>query len=211
MKVFNPPVVKQDFEIPEAGLYKARCIKIIDLGTHFERGVYGGKEIEGYKHKIMIGFELPETVMESEGNEGKPFTVVLFANYSLHKKSNLRPLMEGWIGKKFNDETAKAFNLFSCIDKPAYINIVHNESGENVYANIQAMMPLKEEECPDRINKLTTFYLQDFDEDVFNELSEKMQKRIMESNEWQNREKHKEHFGDPDEDRSFDEDEEEVF
>ncbi|KKL84771.1 hypothetical protein LCGC14_1961370 [marine sediment metagenome] len=170
----------QDFETVEAGVYKGRCIKIIDLGTH---DVTWQEETQS-KHKVIIMFELPETCMKKEPNRGKPFAVSLFISLSLHKKSNLRPLLVGWRGKDFTEEEAKNFDILKLLDVPALINVIHNERDGNVYANIANIMPLKKKECPIRINPLLSFSLESFDQKIFESLSENLQKKITSSEEY---------------------------
>lgn len=174
-----PPVGK-DFEIVDAGVHKGRCIKVIDLGTHDTTYMETTQE----KHKIMIMFELPETKMKKDPNEGKPFAVALFVTLSLDKKSNLRPLLVGWRGKDFTEEESATFDILKLLDKPVLINVIHNESGGNIYANISSLMPLKASECPDRVNDLVAFSLSDYEPKVLASLSEKMQAKIKSSKEF---------------------------
>ena len=171
----------KDFEIVEAGVHKGRCIKIIDLGTH--ETIW--QDVVQNKHKIMIMFELPETVMLKGDNKGKPFAVSLFVTLSLHKKSTLRPLLVGWRGKDFTEKEAENFDILKLLDIPALINVIHNESDGTIYANIASIMPLKKSECPVRINPLLTFSLEEFNQTIFESLSENLQKKISASEEYQ--------------------------
>lgn len=171
----------KDFETIEGGVYKGRCIKIIDLGTH---DVTYQEEIQS-KHKVMIMFELPETEMVKEPNKGRPFAISLFVTLSLHKKSTLRPLLVGWRGKDFTEQEAKTFDVLKLLDVPALINVIHNERDGTIYANIANLMPLKKSECPARINPLVSFSLEEFNQAVFDSLSENLQKKIASSEEYQ--------------------------
>lgn len=174
-----PPAGK-DFEIVEAGVHKGRCIKVIDLGT--QETTYKGETQN--KHKIMIMFELPETEMQEGDNAGKPFAVALFVTLSLDKKSKLRPLLVGWRGRDFTEEEAATFDILKLLDKPVLINVIHNEYEGSVYANISSLMPLKPDQCPPRVNELVSFNLSEFDQEVFDSLSEKMQDKIKQSPEY---------------------------
>ena len=62
------------------GVHKARCVKVIDLGT--QKQEYGG-EIS-WKRQILVIWELPE-----ELNNDQPMTISKFYTLSLHEKSNL--------------------------------------------------------------------------------------------------------------------------
>ena len=163
-----------------AGVHKARCIKVIDLGTH-EIEYKGELQL---KHKIMIMFELPETVMEHGQNAGKPFAISLFTTLSLHKQSRLRPLLVGWRGKDFTEDEAGNFDMLKLLDVPAYLNVIHTEDEGKTYANIASIMPLKKSNCPERFNGLVGFSLSDYNDKVFNSLSEKIQEKIKESLEF---------------------------
>ena len=170
-----PPVGKE-FKIVEPGLHKGRCIRVIDLGTH--ETIWN--EERQNKHKIMMMFELPETHME----DGRPFIVALFPTLSLHKKSQLRPLLVGWRGKDFTEEEAKSFDILKLLDVPVLINVIHTPSGGNIYANIAALMPLKKSECPPRVNDLVAFSLSDYNPQIMESLSEKIQTKIKASTEF---------------------------
>lgn len=174
-----PPVGKE-FEMVEPGMHKARCIKVIDLGT--QETEY--KSIIQHKHKIMIMFELPETEMKEGENAGKPFAINLFVTLSLDKKSTLRPLLVSWRGRDFTEDEAANFDMFKLLNVTALVNVIHNKKDDNTYANIAAIMPLKQSECPERINPLVSFSLSDFDKDVFDMFGDKMKAKIMASPEY---------------------------
>jgi hypothetical protein len=50
---------KEFFLIPEDS-YVARCIYVVDIGTHITTGKFAGKK----QNKVCIGFELPEVMNE---------------------------------------------------------------------------------------------------------------------------------------------------
>ncbi len=169
------------FETVEAGLHIARCIRIIDKGTHWNEKF--GNSI----HELTVMFELPETRMQEGKNKDKPFAISLgfggVVNLSMSAKSNLRKNIESWKGKKFTDTEAEKFDILGLVGTTAYINIIHSEKDDNVYANISSIIPFKGE-CPPAINELLAFSLSDFDQAVFDKLTEKQQERIKESREW---------------------------
>ncbi len=171
-----------DFPIVPAGMHKARLIRVVDQGT---QEVHYNDETH-HKHKIFMLWELPECLIEEEGEfKGKPFTAALFPTLSLHKKSVLRPLLVSWRGKDFTQEEEDTFNVLDLLDETFTLNIIHNESGGTTYANIAAMMPLAAKHCPARVNDLVAFDLSEFDQKVFDGLSEKMQAKIKLSDEWE--------------------------
>jgi hypothetical protein len=167
-----------EMELVNAGLHKARCIRVIDRGTH------KSEKWGNYNHQLMIMFELPETQMSEGELKGQPFSVCIFPNLTIGEKSNLRKHVVGWLGRSITpEEEENGFDVMQLLDKPAYLNIVHNEG----YANVASISPLSEEECPPRINDLVKFDLDNFDDEVFKGLSEKMQNHIKESREWPHR------------------------
>ena len=168
----------KEFEMPDPGMYKAVCYRIIDLGTQ-------PKEWQGvvdHKHKCIIMFELSETKMQ----DGQPFSISLWPTLSLHPKSQLRPFLKSWRGRDFTEQEAEAFDVLKLLDVPAYLNVVHTKVGDNLYANIAAIMPLKRTESPKRINPLVSFCLADFNQQVFDSLSEKIRDIIKMSPEYKN-------------------------
>lgn len=171
-----------DFAITPAGMHKARLIRVVDQGT--QESVYND-EVQ-HKHKIFMLWELPECLIEEEGEfKGKPFTAALFPTLSLHRKSVLRPLLVSWRGKDFTQEEEDNFNVIDLLDKTFLINIIHNESGGHTYANVAMLAPLDPNHCPERVNPLVAFDLSEFDQEVFDGLSEKMQAKIKLSDEWE--------------------------
>jgi hypothetical protein len=116
-----------------AGTHQAVCYRIWDLGTQTSQW--------GKKRQIRIAWELPEQRMEIEGVDlpktmSRPFT------NSLHKKSILRPFLEGWRGKQFTSDELEGFDLSNIIGVNCMLQVMHKQVGENTYANITAAMPL---------------------------------------------------------------------
>lgn len=171
-----------DYETPEAGLHKARCIKIIDKGTHYN------EKFSNEQRELNIMFEMPELLMKKGDNDGKPFAISLgfggSITLSMNAKSNLRPIIVGWMGKALDDKEAAEFNIDSLIGRPALLQIIHTTKDENTYANISQVLPLKEAECPAPVNKPVVFSISEFDQRVFDSLPENTRKRIEECNEW---------------------------
>ena len=169
--------VGNDFELAPEGPHVGRCIKIIDLGT--QHNIHWDK----WQKKVMFTFELTNTAME----DGRPFIITNVYTASMHSKSNLRKDLESWRGKSFSDEAASSFDILNCLNVPAFLNIVHNTTGDNTYANIKAIMPLpRETVCPEPKNEIFFINLAEFNDDTFKKLSEKMQEKIMKCKEWEN-------------------------
>lgn len=171
--MFTAPI--KEMELPPEGKPSvSRCIRLIDMGT---------TKSENYGisiRKIMITHELCNLPME----DGSPFAISGWYTLSMHKKANLRKMLESWFGKKINDKEASSFDLLTILNKPAFINIVHvpSKTSDAIYANIGAIMPLPEGiTIPKAQNKIYSFVFDNdksFDKDNFNKLSEKLRERI---------------------------------
>ena len=164
----------------EAGTYIARCFSMVHIGTvSFE---WQGKVSQS--NKVNITFELPfEKKVFKEGEEEKPLVISAEYGLSLHKKSNLRPVLESWRGKTFTDEEADNFEISKLVGIPAFLNIIHNEKG---YAEIASISPLpKGMACPAQINPSQILDYENFNEELYNKLPEFLQKKIQSSVEYQ--------------------------
>lgn len=175
----TPQSNEGSFDPAPAGWQVARCFAVIDLGTHFD------PKWDKETHLVRIGFELPKT----KRNDGKPFAIYKRYTLSHHEKSRLRIDLEAWYGKKFNTgalNKAGGFDLVKLIDRTAFLNITHDEQDNGtVFANISAIGPLPEgTECPPMVNDEVIFSLSDFDQEVFDSLTDKTKQLIMDSGEY---------------------------
>ena len=163
----------EDFEKAPAGTHAARCYQVIDIGT--QKGEYNG--IPNYKHKVLLGFELSDELMEDR----RPFSVSGFYTLSLSKKGNLRPLLEGWRGVPFSETEALGFDISKLLGQPCILTVVHNTVGDKTYANILSISkPMKGMEIKPAVNPLIEFSLET-DMDKFNDLPQWIQKIISKS------------------------------
>lgn len=170
------------FELTPAGTFMARCHRFIDLGSHEQ--TYQG-ESKGLKRLVMIGFELPTELME----DGRPFTIHKRYTWSTHEKANMRKDLESWRGAKFNDNDfgPGGFDVRNLLGKIATVTIVHTEKEGSNYANIASIgKAMKGVNVPDAINPAVYLSLDPdrFDVAIYQGLSEKLQKFIAETPEW---------------------------
>ena len=170
-----------DFKPPPEGTHTAICVKIIDIGTQYSN--FYGKS----KHKVIIGWELPNT----KDDEGEP--VIAWKRYtlSLHENAALRGHLEAWRGKSFTNQELEGFHLKNILGKPCLVSIVHDgDNGGRVYGNIKTIMGLpKGTPVPQPFHKLITFDIDEFDQGVFETFSESLQKTIRDSEEMRNRDR----------------------
>ena len=174
----------KDFVIHPAGVFAARCTRIIDLGT--QTGEWEGKEKK--THKIVFAFESAELMGDDQGEfAGKPFLITTRYTASLGTKANMRKDLESWRGRKFTPAEIEAFDLHNILGKACMVNMVHSDPTKDgkVYSNISAIMPLPAGmTAPKAVGELMFFTLSDFDQDIYDKLGDYYKKAIAESDEY---------------------------
>lgn len=171
-----------EFELVPAGVYLARCYRMIDLGTQTETSAkFGTKSTR----KIMLGWEL---LQDDDGEaitmtDGRPFVISNNYTWSLDKKANLRKALDSWRGVPFTDAEAQGFEITKLLDKFCKIQVVHNVSGDNTYANVGTLISTKKTATP--VNEAYSFSIDDPDLQLFNTFPEWLQTKISEAAEWQ--------------------------
>ena len=128
-------IIREDpslYPVPEEGLHAAVLVDAVDLGKL--------ESPWGTKHKISLIFEL-----ETTDDEGRRYIVGKRFTRSLNEKSSLRKFLEKWRGnKKYTpDELQQGVDLESLVGLNATLFIVHNETEERTYANIESILPYK--------------------------------------------------------------------
>ena len=175
----------KEFTIHPAGVFAARCTRIVDLGTH-------DTEWEGKKkkqHMINFSFESAELMGEDEGEyAGKPFLVNQQYTASLGQKSNMRKALESWRGRAFTPAEIESFDLHNVLGKACMVNMLHEPGKKDpskTYSNIKAIMPLPAGmTAPKAVGELIFFSMSDFDQDTYDKLGEYYKKTIAESDEY---------------------------
>jgi len=168
-------------KIAPQGMHLARIYQIIDLGTTEQGGQFAGK-----KRKVQILFELPlETAIFDTQKGEQPFYARNMYTLSMHEKSTLRKDVHSMLGKQLNDDEAKSFNIFNLLGKECMVNIIHKQSGDKTYANIQTITPVpKGMICPPAVNPSLVFSTQQPDMEAFRKLPEFVQDKIKQSDEF---------------------------
>jgi hypothetical protein len=178
-----------NFKLVPEGLHKARCIQMVHIGTYNKP--YQGKDRS--VNEVRITWELPtELNVFKEGEAPRPFTISQTYTLSLNEKANLRKMLEGWRGKKFEEGEVKAFDISVLVSKPCMLQVVHEtkKGTTDKYANIQNVIKLdgaKYGECPAQVNESLTFSYQLPMEEFktrFAKLSEKMQTLLQKTKEY---------------------------
>lgn len=169
-----------DFEKAPEGMHIARCFKLIDCGTHIDKKRNKKKRIG------WLFFELPNALMQPDDKgQQRPFVVGRRYTLSHNEKALLRLDLESWYGKQFNTgelDKAGGFDLEKLLGRPAMVNVIYSEDGK--YANIKSINPLVQGmECPAPINPVFSFSIDEVNTEKFEQLSDKMQQFIKESEE----------------------------
>jgi hypothetical protein len=174
-----------EFERPPAGSHLARCYALIDLGSQDQE--FQGKRM--LKRKVRLMFELPYEKMEGLYKpelKGKPFSQMLQVTQSLHEKSTLRKLLEGWRGKRFDAAGIEAFQPKSLVGQVCRLNLIEGNGG---YMNVDGIAPVTAQErkaIPAQHNPSVYISLErdEFDLRAFDSLSDKTKDKIRNSPEW---------------------------
>jgi hypothetical protein len=168
-------------EQPPAGIHVARCIAVIDLGTH--QHSYAGETWSS--RDVRLGFELPNTLMKGAYKPelaGKPFGVNRKFRQSLHPKAGLRAFLQSWRGKAFDKDALDKFNPANLVGTPCHLTLIENGD----YVDIDSVAPLGTAQCPPAVNKGVFFSLDPdlFKVEVYYLLGERTREIIAESPEW---------------------------
>ena len=126
------------FEPAPEGVFPARCIWVVDLGTQVSDGMFGHSE----KHQMYVNWEL----VDETANNGQPMTIGAFFTVSLNPKGNLRPTLESWRGRAFTPEELKGFDIAKLINAPCLISVKHQPKadGSGIRAQVSGVMaPMK--------------------------------------------------------------------
>jgi len=170
------------YEPLEAGNYPARCISMIRVGTVEEE--YLGKK--KWMDKVTLTFEIPdEQKVFTEAKGMQPYVFSKDFTLSMYEKANLRKVLESWRGKAFTNEQAESFDITALVGKPCLLNIIHKQVGDKTYANIAGISAMpKGMTCSPQINESVVFNVEEFDQKVFDGLSEYVQNKIKRSREY---------------------------
>lgn len=161
-----------------------RCVAVIDLGTHTNMKFLNDKGKHPRSHMVQIQWELPNQMMEYEGQQ-RPMMATKRYTLSCHEKAVLRQHLESWYGQKFETKLLEAkggFDVEKLLGRPALVNIAHSKDGK--YANIVSLTPLmKGQEAPPQIGQNRFFTLTNPKQDVWDTLSQKTRDFIRQSEE----------------------------
>ena len=155
-----------------SGVHKARCVKIIDLGT--QRQEFSGEV--SWKRQVMLIWEIPG----QDNMNGEPMTISKFYTLSLHEKSNLGADLTSWRGRAFTETEKQCFDISNLAVVPCMLNVVEGNNGK---ARISTIMPLaKGDEMAGQYNETVIFSLNEYQEgniESFNKLSDGIRRMVL--------------------------------
>lgn len=110
------------------GQHQVVCVDVVEQ--------YGVETQWGNKNMVRLVFQTRDLMPDT----GKPYLISTRMTATLNEKGRLRPFLESWRGKKFSADELRGFDVEKLLGANAVVQIVHNESGGKVFANIQAVM-----------------------------------------------------------------------
>jgi len=165
-------------EFPQVptGVHKARCVRVIDLGT--QRQEYSGEV--SWKRQVMLIWEVPG----QDNLNGEPLTISKFYTLSLHEKSNLGADLTSWRGRAFTETEKQGFDISKLAGVPCMLNVVEGKNGR---PRITTIMPVENaEEIPPQYYETLIFSVPEYQQgktEEFNKLSEGIRRMVLRSKE----------------------------
>jgi len=161
------------------GVHKARCVRMIDLGT--QRSEYQGDV--SWKRQVLISWEVPSELT----NSGEPKLISKFYTLSLHEKSNLGKDLTAWRGRAFTEIEKQEFDITALLGVPCMLNIVDGRDGNT---KVGSVMPLqKNDTLEPQFHENLHFSIDDFQNgsnEAFMALSEGIRNIILRAKELEN-------------------------
>lgn len=166
----------RDFEEHPTGWTLVVCTRVIDKGTHWN------DRKQKDEHRIMIGFESEKLMTEGDFKD-QPFLLFANFNYSMFKNAHLCRFIENWRGRRFESQTqADLFDLSKLLGQKAFVNVTRSHDGQ--YTNIETIGPVPDNMTAPDIKGITILIDQEnFDENEYNKLSDKLKKTVMSAQE----------------------------
>jgi len=163
------------FPSVSVGVHKARCVKVIDLGT--QRNEFEGKV--SWKPQLLVIWETPDQTNDTS----EPLTISKFYTKSLHEKSNLSIDLTSWRGRPFSATEIKAFDIATLVGVSCLVNVIQGKKR----TQIGSIMPLpKGDKIAEQYHTSVLFDLEEFQKgkkETFNQLSEGIRNIILSSKE----------------------------
>lgn len=174
---------QKEYKVVPEGTHIARCYQIIHYGN-----VPNTHPLATFPtvNKIRLSWEFPEEMDTfTPGSEPQPYSIHAEYTLSMSDKSNLKKVVEGWLGKKLTEAELVNFDAESLVGQTCMITVVHTVKNERTYANVVSISKLpKSSVCPPQVNKPTIINWDNLDLDTFNKLPLFIQDKMKSSLEY---------------------------
>ncbi len=143
----------KEYPLPKPATVAARCIRIVDLGTHTEQW---GDEEPKKNRKCMLSFEISEKM-----EDDKPFVVQQEYTAIVSQNSNLGKLIFSWLPEPLTNEELADFDLLSMLGKCCLLNLKLKTSKKGKeYIVIESAVPMPDAfPEPEPYNDLFSFVM----------------------------------------------------
>jgi hypothetical protein len=179
----SKPQSQKEYKQVPVGSHLGRLYQIIDTGT--QQNEWDG-EIK-YERKLIFKFELHGD--DEAGNplltdDGKPLSITVYYNKTLHEKATLRKNLTSWLKIDF-DNLEEDFNMKSLLGKFAMVNVILSKTGKSKVDNLSSVPTIiAKAGFPEGANELFMFDLDAFDSEKYAKLSNGYKEMIEKSPEY---------------------------
>lgn len=171
------PKKESDFVPHPNGMYPAICTAVLDTGT-----VWNERQ-QKFQRKLLLKFVTDQMMPAKAGEEQQPYEINVWKTYSMYQNAHLAAMVQSWLGRNMNQDQLDAFDLATLAGKPAFLNISQSEDGK--YANVQTINPMpRNMTAPAMPHPPLVLDMENPNEAVINQLSERLQERIRSSQEY---------------------------
>jgi hypothetical protein len=179
----SKPQTQKEFKQVPVGSHLGRLYQIIDTGT--QQNEWDG-EIK-YERKLIFKFELhgdDDVGIPLITDDGKPLSIIVYYNKTLHEKSTLRKHLTSWLKIDF-ENLEEDFNLKNQLGKYAMVNVVLSRTGKPKVDSLSSVPTIiSKAGFPQGVNDLFMFDLDAFDSEKFAKLSNGYKEMIEKSPEY---------------------------
>jgi hypothetical protein len=164
------------FEMPPAGSYIGRCVRILDLGT--QPGEWNGKPRD--RRKVAFYWELPDDLIENGPATGQPFLLSKWYTLSLSETATLRTDLMTWRGRDFTQEELDKFEMTTVLGAVAMLGVTISDKGRAQVTTVSKVPKQLEGKIGPQVNPLVFLSLQpqEFSWETYEGISEGMRKFI---------------------------------
>lgn len=162
---------------PPFGAHFAVCVGVYEIGTQTQ--TYQGKSRKA--EKVVLVFELPWALKD----DGTPITTSEFYTLSLYEKARLRQHLNGWYGRVLAEDECRSFDPHTLLGAWAQIIVGPRGNGKTEISNILHPGDLSQYQLPSPVNTPKFFSVHQWNQEIFESFSERMQTIVMESEEYQ--------------------------